>query len=172
MCFITDPTFSFFVPVLKTVDFFTIHQSLQSCFPVAGMVSRCSSYKNLLVFCIYSRVSRIHQLLSPNPHLLFNSSSPATAQKPLPPIRHICGLEASVGCERIKRTFNTPRLKSQICLIGGNGFVCSVSNELNSNYPNATSSVSISVNPKENNTVPILLCFPADISGISSSTTT
>ena len=64
---------------------------------------------------------------------LFNSSSPATAQKPLPPIRHICGLGASVGCERIKRTFNTPRLKSQICLIGGNGFVCSVSNELNSN---------------------------------------
>ena len=119
-----------------------------------------------------SRVSRIHQLLSPNPLPLFNSSSPATAQKPLPPIRHICGLGASVGCERIKRTFNTPRLKSQICLIGGNGFVCSVSNELNSNYPNATSSVSISVNPKENNTVPILLCFPADISGISSSTTT
>ena len=66
-------------------------------------------------------------------HFLFNSSSPATAQKPLPPIRHICGLEASVGCERIKRTFNTPRLKSQICLIGGNGFVCSLSNELNSN---------------------------------------
>ena len=119
-----------------------------------------------------SRVSRRHQLLSPNPLPLFNSSSPATAQKPLSPIRHICGLGASVGCERIKRTFNTPRLKSQICLIGGNGFVCSVSNELNSNYPNATSSVSISVNPKENNIVPILLCFPADISGISSSTTT
>ena len=71
-----------------------------------------------------------------------------------------------------KRTFKPSRLKSQICLIGGNGFVCSVSNELNSNYPNATSSVSISVNPKENNIVPILLCFPADISGISSSTTT
>ena len=80
-----------------------------------------------------SRVSRIHQLLSPNPLLLFNSPSPATAQKPLPRIRHICGLGASVGCERIKRTFNTPRLKSQICLIRGNGFVCSFSNELNSN---------------------------------------
>ena len=79
------------------------------------------------------RVSRIHQLLSPNPLPLFNSSSPATAQKPLPPIRHICGLGASVGCERIKRTFNTPRLKSQICLIGSNGFVCSSLNELNSN---------------------------------------
>ena len=82
----------------------------------------------------HCRVSRIHQLLSPNPLPLFNSSSPATAQKPLPPIRHICGLGASVGCERIKRTFNTPRLKSQICLIGGNGFVCSLSNELNSNF--------------------------------------
>ena len=81
----------------------------------------------------HSRVSRRHQLLSPNPLPLFNSPSPATAQKPLPPIRHICGLGASVGCERIKRTFNTPRLKSQICLIGGNGFVCSLSNELNSN---------------------------------------
>ena len=60
----------------------------------------------------------------PKSPLLFNSPSPATAQKPLPSIRHICGLGASVGCERIERTFNTPRLKSQICLIGGNGFVC------------------------------------------------
>ena len=80
----------------------------------------------------HSRVSRRHQLLSPNLLPLFNSSSPATAQKPLPPIRHICGLGASVGCERVERTFNAPRLKSQICLIGGNGFVCSLSNELNS----------------------------------------
>ena len=31
-----------------------------------------------------------------------------------------------------KRTFKPPRLKSQICLIGGNGFVCSSLNELNS----------------------------------------
>ena len=82
----------------------------------------------------HSQVSRRHQLLSPNPLPLFNSSSPATAQKPLPPIRHICGLGASVGCERVERTFNAPRLKSQICLIGGNGFVCSLSNELNSNF--------------------------------------
>ena len=81
----------------------------------------------------HSRVSRRHQLLSPNPLPLFNSSSPATAQKPLPPIRHICGLGASVGCERVERTFNAPRLKSQICLIGGNGFVCSLLNELNNN---------------------------------------
>ena len=35
-----------------------------------------------------------------------------------------------------KRTFKPPRLKSQICLIGGNGFVCSLSNELNSNLTN------------------------------------
>ena len=65
----------------------------------------------------HSRVSRRHQLLSPNLLPLFNSSSPATAQKPLPPIRHICGLGASVECERVERTFNAPRLKSQICLI-------------------------------------------------------
>ena len=31
----------------------------------------------------------------------------------------------------MERTFNAPRLKSQICLIGGNGFVCSSLNELN-----------------------------------------
>ena len=105
-------------------------------------------------------------------HFLFNSSSPATVQKPLNFISHICGLGASVGCERVERTFNAQRLKAQIWLMKFNGFVCSLLNELNSNYPNATSSVSISVNPKENNTVPILLCFPADISGISSSTTT
>ena len=80
-----------------------------------------------------SRVSRIHQLLSPNPLLLFNSPSPATAQKPLPPIRHICGLGASVGCERVERTFNAPRLKAQIWLMKFTGFVCSLSNELNSN---------------------------------------
>ena len=33
-----------------------------------------------------------------------------------------------------ERTFKPPRLKSQICLIGGNGFVYSSLNELNSNY--------------------------------------
>ena len=80
----------------------------------------------------HSRVSRRHQLLSPNPLPLFNSPSPATAQKPVNFISHICGLGASVGCERVERTFNAPRLKSQICLIGGNGFVCSSLNELNS----------------------------------------
>ena len=71
----------------------------------------------------------------PKSPLLFNSPSPATAQKPLPSIRHICGLGASVGCERVERTFNTPRLKAQICLIEGNGFVCSLLNKLNSKNP-------------------------------------
>ena len=80
----------------------------------------------------HSRVSRRHQLLSPNPLPLFNSSSPATAQKPLPPIRHICGLGASVGCERVERTFNAPRLKAQIWLMKFTGFVCCLLNELNS----------------------------------------
>ena len=76
----------------------------------------------------HSRVSRRHQLLSPNPLPLFNSPSPATAQKPLPPIRHICGLGASVGCERVERTFNTPRLKAQIWLMKFTGF-CTVAGE-------------------------------------------
>ena len=84
----------------------------------------------------HSRVSRRHQLLSPNPLPLFNSPSPATAQKPLPPIRHICGLGASVGCERVERTFNTPRLKAQIWLMKFTGFVCSSLNELNSKNAN------------------------------------
>ena len=82
----------------------------------------------------HSQVSRRHQLLSLNPLSLSNSRSSATAQKPVNFISHICGLGASVGCERIKRTFNTPRLKSQICLIGSNGFVCSSLNELNSKF--------------------------------------
>ena len=38
------------------------------------------------------------------------------------------GLGASVECERVERTFNTPRLKAQICLIEGNGF-CAVAGE-------------------------------------------
>ena len=81
----------------------------------------------------HSRVSRRHQLLSPNPLPLFNSPSPATAQKPVNFISHICGLGASVGCERVERTFNTPRLKAQIWLMKFTGFVYSLSNELNSN---------------------------------------
>ena len=81
----------------------------------------------------HSRVSRIHQLLSPNPLPLFNSSSSATAQKPVNFISHICGLRASVGCERVERTFNAPRLKAQIWLMKFTGFVCCLLNELNSN---------------------------------------
>ena len=81
----------------------------------------------------YSRVSRRHQLLSPNSLILFNSPSPATAQKPVNFISHICGLGASVGCERVERTFNAPRLKAQIWLMKFAGFVCSSLNELNSN---------------------------------------
>ena len=49
------------------------------------------------------------------------------SQKPRNPIHHICGLGASVGCEHFKRTFNTPRLKSQIWCMGFRGFVCFVS---------------------------------------------
>ena len=47
-------------------------------------------------------------------------------------ISHICGLGASVGCERVERTFNAPRLKAQIWLMKFTGFVCSSLNELNS----------------------------------------
>ena len=65
-------------------------------------------------------------------HFLFNSSSPATVQKPVKFISHICGLGASVGCERVERTFNAPRLKAQIWLMNFTGFVCSLLNELNS----------------------------------------
>ena len=80
----------------------------------------------------HSRVSRRRQLLSPNPLPLFNSSSPATVQKPVNFISHICGLGASVGCERIERTFNAPRLKAQIWLMKFTGFVYCLLNELNS----------------------------------------
>ena len=81
----------------------------------------------------HSRVSRRHQLLSLNPLSLSNSRSSATAQKPVNFISHICGLGASVGCERVERTFNAPRLKAQIWLMKFAGFVCSSLNELNSN---------------------------------------
>ena len=76
----------------------------------------------------YSRVSRRHQLLSPNLLPLFNSLSPSTAQKPMNFISHICGLGASVGCERVERTFNAPRLKAQIWLMKFTGF-CTVAGE-------------------------------------------
>ena len=46
----------------------------------------------------------------------------------MPSIRHICGLGASVGCERVERTFNTQRLKAQIWLMKFTGF-CTVAGE-------------------------------------------
>ena len=76
----------------------------------------------------HSRVSRRHQLLSLNPLSLSNSRSSATAQKPVNFISHICGLGASVGCERVERTFNAPRLKAQIWLMKFTGF-CAVAGE-------------------------------------------
>ena len=89
----------------------------------------------------HSRVSRRHQLLSLNPLSLSNSRSSATAQKPVNFISHICGLGASVGCERVERTFNAPRLKAQIWLMKFTGFVCCLLNELNSNQNLCSSSV-------------------------------
>ena len=107
------------------------------CIP---MVVPCHSRVSFLSICSriipsvpnHSRVSRRHQLLSPNPLSLSNSRSSATAQKPVNFISHICGLGASVGCERVERTFNAPRLKAQIWLMKFTGFVCSSLNELNS----------------------------------------
>ena len=37
---------------------------------------------------------------------LFRSFTPATAQKPVNPISQICGLGASVGCERVSEHSN------------------------------------------------------------------
>jgi len=50
-------------------------------------------------------------------------------------ISHICGLGASVECERVERTFNAPRLKAQIWLMKFTGF-CTVAgeDELNSKF--------------------------------------
>lgn len=39
-------------------------------------------------------------------------------------------------------------------------------------YPSATSKIIIVTKPNENKTVPMFVCFPSDISGINSSTTT
>ena len=43
-----------------------------------------------------------------------NNSAGAKDRKRRTPYSPICGLGASVGCERSKRAFNAPRLKSQI----------------------------------------------------------
>ena len=68
---------------------------------------------------------KIHNVLE-NPQIpnrnfwRYFSSHRQKHSRPIPPI---CGLGASVGWERFKRTFNTPRLKSQI---GGIGLLCFV----------------------------------------------
>ena len=72
---------------------------------------------------VYLKIKTIRRILKFLKHefwFCYNSQS----QKHRNPILHICGLGASVGCERFKRTFNMPRLKSQI---GGIGFQCFVS---------------------------------------------
>ena len=57
----------------------------------------------------------------------FFESSAANKQNSEEEIKHICGLGASVGYERVERVFNTPRLKSQICFISSSLFVSFVS---------------------------------------------
>ena len=76
----------------------------------------------------HSRVSRRHQLLSPNPLPLFNSPSPATAQKPLPPIRHICDFSRGVLNVRFMRSHPTLAPRPQIWLMNFTGF-CTVAGE-------------------------------------------
>ena len=133
MCFITDPTFSFFCSCFKNRRFF--YDS-----PVAPVMLSGSRNGESLFFIqkppcflrIFSGKQNTSASVPKSSHFLFNSSSPATVQKPVNFIRHICGLGASVGCERVERTFNTQRLKAQICLMKFTGFVCSLSNELNS----------------------------------------
>ena len=44
-------------------------------------------------------------------------------QNPVESYANICGLGASVGCERKERAFNMPRLKSQILAYDSTGFV-------------------------------------------------
>ena len=67
-----------------------------------------------------------------NGFLLFNSLSKLQT-KPLPSIRHICAFSRGVLNVRSTRSHPTLAPRPQICLIEGNGFVCSLSNELNSN---------------------------------------
>ena len=74
------------------------------------------------IFCLHSvdvaRYAALIQAKSPtncNSHLaesIFHSSR--HCQNHRSTILPICGLGASVGCERMERTFNTPRRKSQM----------------------------------------------------------
>ena len=80
----------------------------------------------------HSRVSRRHRLLSPkSSHFLFNSSSPATVQKPVNFISHICAF--SRGALNVRSTRSHPTLapRPQIWLMKFTGFVCCLLNELN-----------------------------------------
>ena len=74
------------------------------------------------IFCLHSvgvaRYAALIQAKSPtncNSHLaesIFHSSRHCQNHRSI--ILPICGLGASVGCERTERTFNTPRRKSQM----------------------------------------------------------
>ena len=55
----------------------------------------------------------ISQILQQNSNFNSNSQSQPSERE----IKHICGLGARFGCERVKRAFKPPRLKSQICFI-------------------------------------------------------
>ena len=82
------------------------------------------------IFCLHSvdvaRYAALIQAKSPtncNAHLaesIFHSIRHCQNHRSI--ILPICGLGASVGCERMERTFNTPRRKSQM----GRTVVCSL----------------------------------------------
>ena len=78
-------------------------------------------------FANLSTLKRKQKSDNSNPQILPHQrrNSPPSSQRQKIDQRYPpkCGLGASVGCERFKRTFNTPRLKSQI---GGIGFLCFV----------------------------------------------
>ena len=76
----------------------------------------------------HSRVSRRHQILSPNPLPLFNSSSPATVQKPVNFISHICAFSRGVLNVRSTRSHPTLAPRPQIWLMKFTGF-CAVAGE-------------------------------------------
>ena len=77
----------------------------------------------------HSRVSRRHRPLSPkSSHFLFNSSSPATVQKPVNFIRHICAFSRCVLNVRSTRSHPTLAPRPQIWLMKFTGF-CTVAGE-------------------------------------------
>ena len=77
----------------------------------------------------HSRVSRRHRLLSPkSSHFLFNSSSPATVQKPVNFISHICAFSRCMLNVRSTRSHPTLAPRPQIWLMNFTGF-CTVAGE-------------------------------------------